>query len=102
MTINTMSSAPTNHHRDHDPDDNQQLNDVPLARLEGFLIDITDRLRETNDDAGEDDQRHTVTDSPFGNLFTKPHDEGGPSRQRDHRHQNEPDTGVDDEVPLGL
>src|SRR4029079_603070 len=54
------------------------------------LVDRRDhRARQVDDDAGEDDERHTVADPALGDLFAQPHDETGARRQREHGHQPE-------------
>src|SRR5450756_1138740 len=46
-----------------------------------------DRLRQTRQDAHGDDQRNTVADAAFGDLFTEPHQKHRASRHHGHRHE---------------
>src|SRR5438445_5810760 len=58
--------------------------------------------RQAHYDAGEDQQRHSVTHAALGDLLAQPHDERAAGGQRQHRHQNKPDTRIDDEVATFL
>ena len=46
-------------------------------------------LGQADDDAGEDQQRHTVADAALGDLLTQPHDEGSAGGQGDDAERNE-------------
>ena len=60
------------------------------------------RVREVDDDAGEDDERHAVADAALGDLLAEPHDERRAGRQREHRQQPEaPARAVDERQTAG-
>ena len=70
------------------------VNDAPVVGDEDVVIDIVDRVREADDDTGEDDQRHAVADAAFGDLLAEPHDKGRAGGQRENRHQREAEAGM--------
>src|SRR5205823_4983668 len=82
-------------HRDHHDQDDQHLPDRPLMEFEHVQIDFLSGFGKSDDDAGEDDQRHAVADSAFRDLFTQPHDECGAGGERDHRHDDETEAWLD-------
>jgi hypothetical protein len=51
---------------------------------------------QANHNAGEDQQAHAVANAAVGNLLAQPHDEGGSGGERNHGHQDEADSGVQD------
>ena len=51
-----------------------------------------------HNDTGKNQQRHAVADAAFGNLLTQPHDEDTARGQRQHRHQDETDAGIEYEI----
>ena len=63
-------------HRHHHYHNRQRLQHRPLMCDEGVGVHAADGTRQTHDDAGENDQRHTVADTAIGNLLAQPHDEG--------------------------
>ena len=63
----------------------------PFVRAELF-VNLQDAARQSDDNAGKNDQRHAVTDAAIGDLLAEPHDESRSGRQRQHGHQDEPDT----------
>ena len=56
---------------------------APQALGRGLLVEICDAARQTDDDAGEDEQRHAVADAALGDLLAQPHDEGGAGGEGD-------------------
>ena len=46
--------------------------------------------RHTRGNRGKDQQRHTVTDTAFGDQFAKPHDDTGTCGHDDHHQQEGP------------
>ena len=71
-------------------DDDQDLNRRSSRRMTNtLLVHLVDRVRQSDHDAGEDDQRHAVADTAFGDLLAQPHDECRAGRQAQHRHQDE-------------
>src|ERR1700722_4726656 len=69
---------------------------APCLRLR-FFVKVENRARQTDDDADENDQRHTVANAAFGDLFAEPHDEGGASGQRENGHQDEANAGIENQ-----
>ena len=57
---------------------------------------------QTGHDAGEDDQRDAVAQTPFSDLFAQPHQEHRAGDQRNDRHEAEHEAGVGDQVTLRL
>src|ERR1039458_7310280 len=86
-------------HRDHYHQNHNQVNRSPILELEHVLVNIVHRVRYPHHDPGEDDQRHSITDAPLGDLLAQPHDERGTGGQAEHGHQQEPDAGVQYESP---
>ena len=83
---------------EHDHDDQQQSADVhqhqhpPGEVAVGDVVDLADDgVRETGDDAHEQDDRDTVADAELGDLLTKPHDEGGTGRKGQDDDDGSPD-----------
>ena len=78
---------------DHGDDhDRQQEHDAQRPDLPGLhLIERGQdhRVRQVDDDAGEDQQRHAVADAALGDLLAQPHDEHRAGGQRQHGHQPE-------------
>ena len=81
------------YHHQHEEHDAQQTDLTGLHLVERR----DDRTRQTDDDAGKDQQRHAVADTAFGNLLAEPHHEHGARRQREHTQQAEPQPRVVDE-----
>ncbi len=63
-----------------------------------FVDQVGDAARQSHYDAGEDQQRHAVSDAAFGDLLAQPHDEGAARGQGQHGHQDEGDAGIDHEI----
>ncbi len=57
---------------------------------------------QTGHDAGEDDQRDAVAQTPFGDLFAQPHQEHRAGDQRNDRHEAEHEAGFGNQVALRL
>ena len=55
----------------------------------GLLVEIFDALGQADDDAGEDEQAHTVADTALGDLLAEPHDEGGAGGEGDDAERDE-------------
>ena len=83
------------HHQHHD-----ESEDTPLFGDKYVDVEIADRTRYTDHNAGEDDQRHAVADTAFGNLFTQPHNESSTGGERQDGQQNEANTRIDDDLIL--
>ena len=66
----------------------------PHALVRAFSNQVDDRARQADDDAGKDQQRHTVADAAFRDLLAEPHDECRTRGERQHGHQHEADTGL--------
>src|SRR3974390_380441 len=79
---NDDDSHDGNHQREQEKQ-SQRRESAPSLRL-GFFVEVDDSARQTDDDADEDDKRHTVADTAFANLLAEPHDEGGTGGQREH------------------
>ena len=57
-------------------------------------------MRETRDNAGEDDERSAVADTARGNLLAKPHQEHGAPGQRDDCAGSEEQAGIEHDTAL--
>src|SRR5215470_829714 len=64
------------------------------ARL---FVQVDDGARQADDDADEDDERHTVADTTFADLLAEPHDERRTSGQSQHGHQRKSDAWMIDQ-----
>ena len=86
------------HDGDHDHDQQDQRRDGEGSPgLGACLVDqVLNAAGQADHDAGEDQQAHAVADAAVGNLLAQPHDEGGAGGQRDHGHQDEAESGVQD------
>src|SRR6185369_15761449 len=70
-------------------------NGQPAPGLIGNLLpEILNCAWQADDDAGKDQQRHAVAKTAFGDLLTKPHDEGRPGGEGQHGHQAEAPAGM--------
>ena len=86
-------------HRQHQGDEQDQSEAGERSPLLGgsFGPQVEDAAGQSHDDAGENDQRHSVADATVTDLFTEPHNESGTGGQRQDGHQGEPEPGVIDE-----
>lgn len=82
----------------NDHDDQQQSAEVhqhqhpPGEAAVGDVADLADDgVRETGDDAHEQDDRDVAADAELGDLLTKPHDEGGTGRKGQDDDDGSPD-----------
>jgi hypothetical protein len=75
-------------HRDNEQDEGDGSEGSPrvVARL---LVEVLNAARQADNDAGEDEQRHAVSDAALGDLFAQPHDEGSTGGERDDAHGDE-------------
>ena len=80
--------------RDHDRDDDRQVEEIPVAGDENARVNLSDRARQPDDDTGEDDQRHAIADTSLADLLAQPHDEGSPGSQAEHGHRDKADTRI--------
>ena len=69
---------------------------IPLAHHH-VVIDLAHGVRQADDDAGENDERHAIADAAFGDLLTQPHNKGRAGGEGDDGHHGEAEAGVDDE-----
>src|ERR1051326_1313558 len=61
-----------------------------VARAGMDIFDEAERrMRKSDDDAGENDERDSVADAALGNLLAEPHDERRAGGERQHRHDRE-------------
>src|ERR1041384_2253463 len=84
------------------PPSTKTMKATPLVSDEGFFVKVVDGARQTDNDANEDDQRHTIANATFANLLAQPHDESGAGSQRENGHQDERWAGVVNEIGLRL
>ena len=75
------------HHRDHDGQDDDQVDGRPIANLEYVIVNVVDGARKADHDAGKNDQRHAVADAALGDLLAQPHDERGAGGKRNQGHR---------------
>ena len=81
-------------HRDGS-DCEQHDNDPGHCSRTAQFQGIGDRSRETRDDAREDQQRNTLTNTALVNLFAQPDKKHGSANQRDDGRKLEKRSGVD-------
>src|SRR6266568_371081 len=86
-----------NHH-DHDRQQQNNADRTKGSAAARLLPEFDGRARQTNDDAGEDDQRHTIANATLRNLFAEPHDERRSSSQRKHGHQHKADARITNQL----
>ena len=77
--------------RDHadDQDGNGDGGEGSPGAVAGLLVEVFDAAGQADDDAGEDEQAHTVADAALGDLLTQPHDEGSAGGEGDDAERNE-------------
>ena len=68
----------------------------------GLLVEILNTTWQADDNAGENQQRHTVADTTLCNLLTQPHNKGGAAGQSDDAQWNELSTADVDHRLAGL
>ena len=77
------------HSDHHDDEQNHQHRRQRSPRcIPGFVNQVGDAARQTDNDIGEDQQRHSVANATFRDLLAQPHNEHASSRQREDRHQD--------------
>src|SRR5215472_3767161 len=75
-----LTSLDVDNERDHgDHEDQQSANNDRRKGTERTVLGFVDQFNgppgQTHDDAGENQQRHSVADAALGNLLAEPHDE---------------------------
>ena len=86
-------------HTEHHQDNKGYEEDLDLPGLDQ-LDRVDNRRRPAGHDTGKDNQRDAVADPTLGHLFTEPHQKRRSRGERDHGHQFELHTGVqDDHLP---
>jgi hypothetical protein len=96
-TLHVNDEADHHNHEDDQPNHQDRRDRAPGSVLR-FFKKVFHAARQTNNDAGKDQQRHAVSNTPIGNLFAQPHNECAAGSQGQHGHQNEPDTRVQNEI----
>ena len=84
------------HDGDHDHDEQQHENRRQRAPrgVPGFVNQIGDAARQSDNDVGEDQQRHAIADTAFGDLLAQPHDEHAACGQGKDSHQHKAEAGI--------
>ena len=72
-------------HEDNNPDHQGEGERTPRAVF-GFVKQINDAARQSDDDACENQQRHAVADATLRDLLAQPHDEGAARGEGQHDH----------------
>ena len=67
-----------------------------------FVVEINHAARQADHNTGENQQRHAVANTAFGNLLAQPHDEHAARSQSQHGHQDEAHAGINHEITLLL
>ncbi len=100
----SLAALDEHHERGHTQNHQQQQQYHRTTDLSGAdqLKRAAEGARQSGHDAGENQQRDAVADTPFGDLLAEPHEERRPGGQRQHRHEPEgPAGGVDDRAGAG-
>src|SRR5579871_788905 len=87
-------------HREHDGQNNDQVNHGPFFCYGHMIVDIANRAGKADHNTGKDDQRHSVADSSLRDLLAKPHDESRASGQAQNTHQRETNAGIHHKAAL--
>jgi hypothetical protein len=92
------------HHQDHDANqqDHRRRGEGAPGIGADFVVKIDHRPRQTDHDAGKDQERHPVAHAAFRDLLAQPHDENAARGQGQHGHQNERIAGVNDKISAAL
>src|SRR5713101_2962755 len=79
------------HDGDHqnDQEDQGYGRERPPGPRAGLFVQVLHRARQAHYNAGEDDERHSITDAALTDLLAQPHNECGAGRQREDGHQDE-------------